>query len=142
MIEKGSFGKHNRQFHPKPQVCPDSSGQPLGFNSTLVAFLAYITCVILGLIILIFEYQIYKIHKQKIMSEIEKKRIEDEVQSNIMENFQNIQGRLEIRGRFKLGAEMDRHDNLHDTQHTHALPGFTTCRCARRGLERATCGVE
>ena len=96
MIEKGSFGKHNRQFHPKPQVCPDSSGQPLGFNSTLVGFLAYIACVISGLIILIIEYQIYKIHKQKIISEIEKKRIEDEVQSNIMENFQNIQGRLEI----------------------------------------------
>ena len=100
MIEKGSFEKHYQQFQPHPQVCPDSAGKPLGFNSTLTGFLAYAAGLILGLIILIFEYQLDKIqgnspHKQKIITEVEKQRIKLEVQSNIMENFQSIQSQTE-----------------------------------------------
>ena len=101
MIEKGSFEKHYQQFQPHPQVCPDSAGKPLGFNSTLTGFLAYAAGLILGLIILIFEYQLDKIqgnyshHKQKDITEVEKQRIKLEVQSNIMENFQNIQSQTE-----------------------------------------------
>ena len=100
MIEKGTFDKFYQQFLPQPQVCPESAGKPLGFTSTLTGFLAYIAGIILGLIILIFEYQIDKIqgnpfYRQKNINEAEKKRIKLEVQSNIMENFHSIQSETE-----------------------------------------------
>ena len=69
---------------------------------SLTGFLAYAAGLVLGLIILILEYQLDKIqgnnslhNKQIITNEVEKKKIKLEVQSNIMENFQSIQSQTE-----------------------------------------------
>ena len=41
MEEQGSLQKHLKKFQSPPQVCPDGAGKPIGFNSSLTAFLLF-----------------------------------------------------------------------------------------------------
>ena len=42
MREKGSLNQILKKYEAAPQVCPDSSGLPLGFDSCFTAFLLLI----------------------------------------------------------------------------------------------------
>jgi hypothetical protein len=37
--EKGTYDKIAANYEPQPQICPDMSGQPLGFDSCITLFL-------------------------------------------------------------------------------------------------------
>ena len=39
--EKGTFQKLLQKFAPPSQVCPDGAGKPIGFSSSLTAFLSF-----------------------------------------------------------------------------------------------------
>ena len=39
--EKGAFQKLLQKFEPPSQVCPDGAGKPIGFSSSLTAFLSF-----------------------------------------------------------------------------------------------------
>ena len=41
MMEKGTFQNLNNRFKPPPQICPDGAGKPIGFSSSLTAFLSF-----------------------------------------------------------------------------------------------------
>ena len=55
MREKGSLKQILNKYKAAPQVCPDSSGLPLGFDSCFTAFLALIGGMSTGLICFIIE---------------------------------------------------------------------------------------
>jgi hypothetical protein len=42
MKEKGSYDKIAANYKPPPQFCPDTSGQPLGFDSCITVYLIII----------------------------------------------------------------------------------------------------
>ena len=56
MREKGTLKQILNQFESRPQVCPDYSGKPLGFDSCFTAFLALMTGMGLGLLLWILEW--------------------------------------------------------------------------------------
>jgi hypothetical protein len=49
MKEEGTYDKIAAKYEPPPQVCPDTSGQQLGFNSCITLFLiilaGYSACI-------------------------------------------------------------------------------------------------
>ena len=55
MREKGTLKKILNKYQAAPQVCPDSSGLPLGFESVFTAFLLLVGGIILGLILFCIE---------------------------------------------------------------------------------------
>ena len=55
MREKGTLKKILNKYKAAPQVCPDSSGLPLGFESVFTAFLLLVGGIILGLILFCIE---------------------------------------------------------------------------------------
>ena len=55
MREKGTLKQILNKYQAAPQVCPDSSGLPLGFDSCFTAFLALIGGMATGLICFIVE---------------------------------------------------------------------------------------
>jgi hypothetical protein len=56
MREKGSLKKIQNKFNSPPQICPDSSGQPLGFDNCFTAFTAWLAGIGLGLVLLCLEF--------------------------------------------------------------------------------------
>ena len=52
MKEKGALDQIMQKYESGAQNCPDMSGQPLGFNSCFVAFLALIGGVMIGLTVM------------------------------------------------------------------------------------------
>ena len=55
MREKGTLKKILNKYQAAPQVCPDSSGLPLGFESVFTAFLLLVGGIILGSILFCIE---------------------------------------------------------------------------------------
>ena len=55
MQEKGALKKILDKYQAPPQVCPDSSGLPLGFDSCFTAFLGLIGGMAIGLICFLIE---------------------------------------------------------------------------------------
>ena len=56
MKEKGALDQIMKKYKSGAQNCPDMSGQPLGFDSCALAFLALIGGVMIGLILMGMEY--------------------------------------------------------------------------------------
>ena len=56
MKEKGLSEQILAKYDPGDQICPDSSGQPIGFDSCFTAFLALIGGLGLGLILFLIEF--------------------------------------------------------------------------------------
>ena len=56
MKEKGLSKQILAKYDPGHQICPDSSGQPIGFDSCFTAFLALIGGLGLGLILFLIEF--------------------------------------------------------------------------------------
>ena len=56
MREKGSLKQILNKYESGAQVCPDESGKSLGFESVFTAFLALLSGLVLGFILLILEY--------------------------------------------------------------------------------------
>ena len=54
--EKGALKQIANKYESGEQVCPDMSGQPLGFDSCFTAFLAWIGGLMIGLILMILEF--------------------------------------------------------------------------------------
>ena len=54
--EKGALKQIANKYESGEQVCPDMSGQPLGFDSCFTAFLALIGGLMIGIIMMILEY--------------------------------------------------------------------------------------
>ena len=55
MQEKGSMEQLLNKYAPAPQFCPDLTGQALGFNSCISAFLVFVSGTATGLILLTLE---------------------------------------------------------------------------------------
>ena len=55
MHEKGSLKQIIEKYTPPPQICPDLTGEALGFNSCISAFLVLIGGASFGLILLAIE---------------------------------------------------------------------------------------
>ena len=55
MREKGSMKQILDKYEPQPQVCPDYSGQPLGFGACFTAFLVLVFGAGLALILFVVE---------------------------------------------------------------------------------------
>ena len=55
MRESGKLGKILSEYEVQPQVCPDSSGLPLGFESCFTAFLLLLAGMALGVILFCLE---------------------------------------------------------------------------------------
>ena len=55
MKEKGSIDQIIEKYAPAPQICPDLTGEALGFNSCISAFLVLIGGAAAGLILLAIE---------------------------------------------------------------------------------------
>merc|ERR1719445_1176647 len=53
--EKGSLKQILKKYDSGGQVCPDMSGQPLGFESCFTAFLVLIAGLTIGLAIMVLE---------------------------------------------------------------------------------------
>ena len=53
MREKGSLKQILEKYSAGPQICPDASGLPLGFDSCFTAFLILIGGFFIGFILLI-----------------------------------------------------------------------------------------
>ena len=56
MRENGKLGKILKEYEVSPQVCPDSSGLPLGFESCFTAFLLLLAGMALGFILFCLEW--------------------------------------------------------------------------------------
>ena len=56
MQEKGSMDQILEKYAPVPQICPDLTGEALGFNSCIFPFLIIIGGAATGLILLAIEY--------------------------------------------------------------------------------------
>ena len=56
MRDKGMSQKIISKYEPGTQVCPDSSGLPLGFDNCFTAFLALLGGMSLGLILFVIEH--------------------------------------------------------------------------------------
>ena len=54
-IEKGQWSSIQKKYMAGPQVCPDFSAQPIGFESACTPFLIFIFAIILTFGLLIFE---------------------------------------------------------------------------------------
>ena len=63
MEEKGSFRKHYKRFQPPPQICPDGAGKPIGFNSCLTAFLAFVGMYQISIILIALYHKSYLFYK-------------------------------------------------------------------------------
>jgi hypothetical protein len=55
MKERGTLKKILNKYESQPQICPDSSGLPLGFDNCFTAFMAWIVRVVIGLVLLLIE---------------------------------------------------------------------------------------
>ena len=55
VIEKGQWNAIIKKYEAPPQVCPDMSGQPIEFANCFTAFLALVSGLLLGLLLLLFE---------------------------------------------------------------------------------------
>jgi hypothetical protein len=55
MKERGALKKVLNKYQSQPQVCPDSSGLPLGFDNCFTAFMAWIAGLSLGIVLLLIE---------------------------------------------------------------------------------------
>jgi hypothetical protein len=55
MKERGALKKVLNNYNSQPQVCPDSSGLPLGFDNCFTAFVAWIAGLSLGIVLLLIE---------------------------------------------------------------------------------------
>ena len=55
MQEKGAMKKILDKYQAPPQICPDSSGLPLGFDSCFTAFLSLIGGMAIGLTCFLIE---------------------------------------------------------------------------------------
>ena len=55
MQEKGSLDQILKKYAPAPQICPDMTGEALGFNSCITAFLVLMAGATTGLILLAIE---------------------------------------------------------------------------------------
>ena len=53
--EKGSLKQILKKYESGAQVCPDMSGQPLGFESCFTAFLVLLGGLAVGLIVMLLE---------------------------------------------------------------------------------------
>ena len=58
MRENGKLGKILSEYEVQPQVCPDSSGLPLGFESCFTAFLLLLAGMALGFILFCLEFSL------------------------------------------------------------------------------------
>ena len=56
MDETGVSEKIQAKYEPHDQVCPDSSGLPLGFESCFTAFLALMGGLVAGLVLFLIEF--------------------------------------------------------------------------------------
>ena len=56
MRENGKLGKILLEYEASPQVCPDSSGLPLGFESCFTAFLLLLAGMSMGVILFCLEF--------------------------------------------------------------------------------------
>ena len=56
MQERGAILKILENYVSQPQVCPDYTGKPLGFDSCGAAFLVFLSGPIIGLILFIIEF--------------------------------------------------------------------------------------
>ena len=54
-IEKGQWSSMQKKHMPLPQVCPDFSAEPIGFESSCTPFLIFIIAIILTFGLLILE---------------------------------------------------------------------------------------
>ena len=54
-IEKGQWSSMQKKYMAGPQVCPDFSAQPIGFESACTPFLIFLIAIILTFGLLIFE---------------------------------------------------------------------------------------
>ena len=55
VIEKGQWDAIENRYKANPQVCLDMSGMPIEFANCFTAFLAWISGLFLGLLLLLFE---------------------------------------------------------------------------------------
>lgn len=54
-IEKGQWSSIQKKYMAGPQVCPDFSAQPIGFESACTPFLIFVFAIILTFGLLLFE---------------------------------------------------------------------------------------
>ena len=66
MRDKGIYQKIISKYEPGPQICPDSSGLPIGFENCFTAFLCLLGGMAIGLILFIIEYVSLHILKRHI----------------------------------------------------------------------------
>ena len=56
MRERGTIKRIMEKYEKAPQICPDLTGQPLGYESCFTAFLVLIIGVLFGLTIMSLEF--------------------------------------------------------------------------------------
>ena len=59
MEEQGLIRKYHEKFQPSPQICPDGAGKPIGFNSCLTAFLAFVGMYQISIILIALYHKSY-----------------------------------------------------------------------------------
>ena len=60
MTEEGSLDRIATSYAPAPQICPDNTGEPLGYESLIFVFLVLISGIGLVFTILMIEWIISK----------------------------------------------------------------------------------
>ena len=61
MTEEGSLNRIVNSYAPAPQICPDNTGKPLGYESLIFVFLVMISGIGLVFVILMVEWMISKL---------------------------------------------------------------------------------
>ena len=61
MTEEGSLDRIINSYEPAPQMCPDNTGKPLGYESLIFVFLVMISGIGLVFVILMVEWMISKL---------------------------------------------------------------------------------
>ena len=90
-IEKGQWSSMQKKYMAGPQVCPDFSAQPIGFESACTPFLIFIFAIILTFGLLIFEILNEKCFSNRISSTKKAKTLMKVEQSQrIIEKNQSI----------------------------------------------------
>ena len=56
MKQDGSLDKFVKSYENLPQVCPDNTGMPLGFNNLMFPFLVMVSGCLISLIVVMIEY--------------------------------------------------------------------------------------
>jgi hypothetical protein len=57
--ETGGIDQITRKYGPRPQVCPDYSGHPLGFDSCIILFLMIFAGLLAGLCLILMEHLLH-----------------------------------------------------------------------------------